>query len=116
VPGPVILRPAGVDKILITTSNPSKNKIRRAMKIRKPHPQFIQAVDEEPGMDYAATSDEFGSIRFSSPPTKDYKIGDKLEVIVPHCDPVVNEYDQMYGIRKDRVEVIWDITARGKSP
>jgi 3-hydroxy-D-aspartate aldolase len=69
----------------------------------------------EPGMDYAAGSDEFGSIRFSSPPTKDYKIGDKLEVIVPHCDPVVNEYDQMYGIRNDRVEVIWDITARGKS-
>ena len=66
-------------------------------------------------MDYAAGSDEFGSIRFSSPPTKDYKIGDKLEVIVPHCDPVVNEYDQMYGIRNDRVEVIWDVTARGKS-
>ncbi len=69
----------------------------------------------EPGMDYSAGSDEFGSIRFSSPPTKDYKIGDKLEVIVPHCDPVVNEYDHMYGIRKDRVEVVWPVTARGKS-
>jgi 3-hydroxy-D-aspartate aldolase len=69
----------------------------------------------EPGMDYSATSDEFGAIRFSSPPTRDYKIGDKLEVIVPHCDPAVNEYDQMYGIRKDRVEVVWEVTARGKS-
>jgi D-serine deaminase-like pyridoxal phosphate-dependent protein len=69
----------------------------------------------EPGMDYSAGSDEFGSIRLSTPPTKDYKIGDKLEVIVPHCDPVVNEYDQIYGTRKDRVEVVWDITARGKS-
>jgi D-serine deaminase-like pyridoxal phosphate-dependent protein len=69
----------------------------------------------EPGMDYSATSDEFGAIRFSTPPTKDYKIGDKLEVIVPHCDPVVNEYDQIYGTRKDRVEVVWDVTARGKS-
>jgi 3-hydroxy-D-aspartate aldolase len=69
----------------------------------------------EPGMDYSASSDEFGAIRFSAPPTKDYKIGDKLEVIVPHCDPVVNEYDQMYGIRKDRVEVVWKIDARGKS-
>jgi 3-hydroxy-D-aspartate aldolase len=69
----------------------------------------------EPGMDYSAGSDEFGAIRFSTPPTKDYKIGDKLEVIVPHCDPVVNEYDQIYGTRKDRVEVVWDITARGKS-
>jgi D-serine deaminase-like pyridoxal phosphate-dependent protein len=69
----------------------------------------------EPGMDYGASSDEFGSIRFTSPPTKDYRIGDKLEVIVPHCDPVVNEYDDLYGIRKDRVEVVWKITARGKS-
>ena len=69
----------------------------------------------EPGMDYSANSDEFGSIRFTAPPTKDYKIGDKLEVIVPHCDPVVNEYDQMFGIRKDRVEVVWEITGRGKS-
>jgi 3-hydroxy-D-aspartate aldolase len=69
----------------------------------------------EPGMDYSASSDEFGSIRFSSPPARDYKIGDKLEVIVPHCDPVVNEYDVMYGIRKDRVDVVWEVTGRGKS-
>jgi 3-hydroxy-D-aspartate aldolase len=69
----------------------------------------------EPGMDYSASSDEFGAIRFSAPLAKDYKIGDKLEVIAPHCDPVVNEYDQMYGTRKDRVEVVWKVTARGKS-
>ena len=64
-------------------------------------------------MDYTAGSDEFGSIRFTTPPSKEYKIGDKLEVIVPHCDPAVNEYDQMYGIRKDSVEVVWPITAEG---
>ena len=69
----------------------------------------------EPGMEYDAGSDEFGSIQFKSPPSKDYKIGDKLEVIMPHCDPVVNEYDQMYGIRNDRVEVVWKVTARGRS-
>jgi 3-hydroxy-D-aspartate aldolase len=69
----------------------------------------------EPGMEYNAGSDEFGGIRFTSPPTKAYKIGDLLEVIVPHCDPVVNEYDQIYGIRNEKVEVVWPITARGKS-
>ena len=69
----------------------------------------------EPGMEYNAGSDEFGGIRFTSPPSKEYQIGDKLELIVPHCDPVVNEYDQMYGIRNDKVEVVWEITARGKS-
>jgi hypothetical protein len=34
---------------------------------------------------------------------------------VPHCDPVVNEYDTLYGIRKDRVETIWTIEGRGRS-
>ena len=69
----------------------------------------------EPGMRYNAGSDEFGSIRYTTPPNKSYKIGDKLEVIVPHCDPAVNEYNQMFGIRGDKVEKVWDITARGRS-
>ena len=73
------------------------------------------AVIGEPGMAYNAGSDEFGGIRFDKPPTKDYKIGDILELIVPHCDPAVNEYDQVYGIRNDKVEVVWPITGRGKS-
>jgi D-serine deaminase-like pyridoxal phosphate-dependent protein len=69
----------------------------------------------EPGMAYTAGSDEFGSIRLTTAPSKTYKIGDKLEVIVPHCDPAVNEYDVMYGTRKDRVELVWPITGRGRS-
>jgi D-serine deaminase-like pyridoxal phosphate-dependent protein len=68
----------------------------------------------EPDMDYNAGSDEFGVITVKSA-RKSYAIGDKLDLIVPHCDPVVNLYDQMYGIRKDRVEVVWPVTARGKS-
>jgi D-serine deaminase-like pyridoxal phosphate-dependent protein len=83
----------------------------KALTLNTPPP----AVVGEPGMEYTAGSDEFGSIRFTTPPSRDYRIGDKLEVIVPHCDPVVNEYDQVYGIRKDSVEVVWPITARGKS-
>jgi 3-hydroxy-D-aspartate aldolase len=75
----------------------------------------LAGVIGEPGMEYNAGSDEFGAIRFITPPSKEYKIGDMLEVIVPHCDPAVNEYDQMYGIRKDKVEVVWEITGRGKS-
>jgi D-serine deaminase-like pyridoxal phosphate-dependent protein len=68
----------------------------------------------EPGMDYNAGSDEFGSITYKEI-SKSYQIGDRLEVIVPHCDPVVNLYDQMFAIRKDRVEAVWPITARGRS-
>jgi D-serine deaminase-like pyridoxal phosphate-dependent protein len=68
----------------------------------------------EPGFVYSAGSDEYGSISFQQS-SKNYKVGDRLEVIVPHCDPVVNLYDFMYGIRKDKVEKILPILARGKS-
>ena len=68
----------------------------------------------ESGFAYNAGSDEFGVIRYETA-NKRYKVGDALELIVPHCDPVVNEYDQIYATRKDRVEAIWPITARGHS-
>jgi D-serine deaminase-like pyridoxal phosphate-dependent protein len=68
----------------------------------------------EPGMDYNAGSDEFGSITFKEA-SKSYQMGDKLELIVPHCDPVVNLYDYIYAMRKDRVEAVWEVTARGHS-
>jgi D-serine deaminase-like pyridoxal phosphate-dependent protein len=82
----------------------------KAFTLNKPDPRVIG----EPGFRYTAGSDEFGAIQYESA-NKQYRVGDKLEMIVPHCDPVVNEYDIMYGIRKDRVEVIWPVTARGKS-
>ncbi len=69
----------------------------------------------EPGADYAATSDEFGVISFKGELAKSYKMGDRIEMIVPHCDPVVNLYDVIYGIRNDRVERVIPVTARGKS-
>ena len=82
----------------------------KALTINVPRPGVIG----EPGFDYNAGSDEFGVITFKEA-SKQYKIGDRLEVIVPHCDPVVNLYDHVYGTRKERVEVVWRIDARGQS-
>jgi D-serine deaminase-like pyridoxal phosphate-dependent protein len=82
----------------------------KALTLNKPDPMVVG----EPGFRYTAGSDEFGAIQYEQA-TKTYKVGDKLELIVPHCDPVVNLYDVFYGVRKDRVEVVWPVTARGKS-
>jgi D-serine deaminase-like pyridoxal phosphate-dependent protein len=68
----------------------------------------------EPRFTYSAGSDEFGTITFENS-SKTYKVGDILEVIIPHCDPVINLYDFMYGIRNGKVESILPILARGKS-
>jgi D-serine deaminase-like pyridoxal phosphate-dependent protein len=82
----------------------------KALTLNKPDPIVIG----EPGFRYTAGSDEFGSIQYEKA-NKTYNVGDKLELIVPHCDPVVNEYDVFYGVRNDRVEAVWPVTARGKS-
>lgn len=82
----------------------------KALTLNKPN----AAVVGEPGMEHIAGSDEFGTVRVTAA-AKSYRIGDKLELIAPHCDPVVNLYDQMYGIRQGRVETVWPVTARGRS-
>jgi D-serine deaminase-like pyridoxal phosphate-dependent protein len=90
---------------MLTTDSGTK-----ALTLNKPNAMVIG----EPDFDYIAGSDEYGTITFEKS-NKSYKVGDRLEVIVPHCDPVVNLYDVMYGIRNDKVESILPILARGKS-
>ena len=82
----------------------------KALTLNKPGPIVIG----ENGFTYNAGSDEFGAIQYETA-NKEYKVGDRLELIVPHCDPAVNEYDQICGTRQDRVEVVWPISARGHS-
>src|SRR5206468_557216 len=76
----------------------------KALTLNKPGPWVIGEKD----FAYNAGSDEFGVIKYEKA-ERSYKVGDKLELIVPHCDPAVNEYDQLYAIRKDRVEAVWPI-------
>ena len=72
-------------------------------------------IKGETGVSYSSGSDEFGTIRYESNASRIYKVGDTVELIVSHCDPVVNLYNQMYAIRNDKVEAVWQISARGMS-
>ena len=72
-------------------------------------------VKGETGMSYTSGSDEFGTLRYEDNASRTYSVGDKIELIVSHCDPVVNLYDQIYAIRNDRVEAVWQVAARGMS-
>ena len=83
----------------------------KANTINRPWP----IVAGETGMTYTSGSDEFGTLRYEANASRTYAVGDKLDLIVSHCDPVVNLYDQLYGIRGDTVEVVWPIAGRGKS-
>ena len=82
----------------------------KACTINQPWP----IIKGETGMSYRSGSDEFGSIRYDDP-SRIYDVGDKLELIVSHCDPVVNLYDYVYATRNEKVEALWSIAARGRS-
>ena len=41
------------------------------------------------------------------------ELGDRIEFLAPHCDPTVNLYDHIYGIRGESLESVWKIAARG---
>jgi D-serine deaminase-like pyridoxal phosphate-dependent protein len=57
------------------------------------------------------SSDEHGSIMLDNP-SREVKLGDRLEFIIPHCDPNVNLYDRMYCVRGERVVDTWRIVGR----
>jgi D-serine deaminase-like pyridoxal phosphate-dependent protein len=69
------------------------------------------------GLEYVKASDEHGVIAVSgdlaatggAPP----RVGDRLWLVPGHCDPTVNLYDWIVGVRGDRVESLWPVAARG---
>ncbi|MBI3695170.1 MAG: DSD1 family PLP-dependent enzyme [Acidobacteria bacterium] len=66
------------------------------------------------GLKYFFAGDEHGRIDFSEA-ERELKVGDRLEFVIPHCDPSVNLYDRLYAVRGDKVEAVWTIAARGRS-
>lgn len=60
---------------------------------------------------YLKASDEHGVLELT--PDSGLKLGDYVMLVPGHCDPTVNLYDEIIGIRGDRVEVIWPVAARG---
>jgi 3-hydroxy-D-aspartate aldolase len=61
---------------------------------------------------YVKCSDEHGVIE---DPDGVLKINEKLRLVPGHCDPTCNVHDWYVGVRNGKVEVVWPITARGKS-
>ena len=80
----------------------------KAFSTDKPFPPQWRGGSELP---YAFAGDEHGRLTLSS--GKQVNIGDRLEFIIPHCDPSVNLYDRIYAVRGDQVEAVWKIAARG---
>ena len=83
----------------------------KAFSTDKPFPP--EAV-ERPGLTYEFAGDEHGRLVVTDPARRP-RLGERIEFFPPHCDPTFNLYDRIYGLRRDRVETVWPIEARGRS-
>jgi 3-hydroxy-D-aspartate aldolase len=76
-----------------------------------PYPPAVRGID---GTVYSFAGDEHArlDVRRASLPVS---LGDRLELVIPHCDPTVNLYDRLFATRGEQVNALWSIDARGKS-
>lgn len=64
------------------------------------------------GVKYRFGGDEHGILTLDEPDPA-VNLGDKVELVVPHCDPNVNLYDRMYCTRGNKVVDVWKVIGRG---
>lgn len=67
-----------------------------------------------PGLTYTWAGDEHGIIKMDGAALP-VDVGDRVDFVIPHCDPSVNLYDRIYCLRGNDVEAVWKIAARGMS-
>lgn len=58
-------------------------------------------------------SEEHGQIAFQSSQLTP-KVGDRISIIPNHVCAMINQHDVVYGVRGNRVDVVWSVAARGK--
>jgi D-serine deaminase-like pyridoxal phosphate-dependent protein len=63
------------------------------------------------GVTLSYGGDEHGILTFNNP-SREFKIGDRVEFIIPHCDPNVNLYDRIYCVRGENVVDVWRTVGR----
>jgi 3-hydroxy-D-aspartate aldolase len=104
-----------VDAQVISANHPMMVTIDAGLKAfaTEAGPPPIRAGAPE-GSTYRFMGDEHGAIvppRGIAPP----KLGERLTLAAPHCDPTVNLYEAYHVVRGDTLEAIWPVSARGRS-
>ena len=64
------------------------------------------------GVVYVGASDEHGKLSLDSD-AEPIRLGERIMLTPGHCDPTVDRYDWYVGLRKNRVESLWPVAARG---
>ncbi len=100
---------------LLTTvvSRPSKDRAVLDAGLKSVTKEFgTPPIKNLEGAGIIHLSEEHSKVELINP-SKDLKVGDKVEIIPSHGCTTINLHDKYYGIRDGAVEAIWDIAARG---
>jgi 3-hydroxy-D-aspartate aldolase len=93
---------------VVSTTHSDQVTVDAGVKAFAPSPDPVPK--DRQGLKYRRAGDEFGAITATSGTLP--QLGDRLELIAPHCDPTVNLYDRIYACRGEQVEAIWPVAAR----
>ena len=64
------------------------------------------------GVAYVGASDEHGKLSLDAD-AEPIRLGERVMLVPGHCDPTVDRYDWYVGIRNNKVECLWPVSARG---
>ncbi len=67
---------------------------------------------EYPEANIYALSEEHGHVDFSGCVHKP-EVGERVTILVNHCCPVTNLFNEVVGLRNGKTEIIWQVQARG---
>jgi D-serine deaminase-like pyridoxal phosphate-dependent protein len=71
-------------------------------------------IVEYPEARFYGASEEHGHVDLSACARRP-QIGEQVQVLPVHPCPCVNEHDEIAAVRRDRVEAVWPVHARGRS-
>jgi D-serine deaminase-like pyridoxal phosphate-dependent protein len=104
-----------IDARVISASHPAMVTVDAGLKAFATEagaPPILAGAAE--GSAYRFMGDEHGAIvppKGVAPP----KLGERVTLAAPHCDPTVNLYEAYHVVRGDTLEAIWPVRARGRS-
>ena len=77
------------------------------------HGRGFGFIKQDPAAEIERLSEEHGHVNIEGSERR-YHVGDRLAVIPNHVCSTVNLHDQIYGVRGEQVETIWQVAGRGK--
>lgn len=96
---------------VVSANQPNRASVDAGFKAFATDRKFGPELKDATGVTYGFGGDEFGILTWERP-SRAIELGDRLEFIVPHCDPTVNLYDRIYACRGEKVEEVWSVMDR----